>query len=375
MGVKLIVFIIALLIYIILKKGSVKTEQIRRDKFLVTIGLLLIFQSALRNLAVGPDTYQYFTTFEYVHSLSWDEVIGNLTNYLSHGNIKDPGYTLFVKLFQTIIPDFRCFLFAVALVFFIPLLRLFKYYNVPIDGCLMSLALYQALFYYFFSITGIRQTLATGIALLIVPYALNRKYILFFSSLLLAAMIHKSVLVFGLFYLFPYIKNSRKYIALAFLCFGPMWIAGQKLAQFVIAGTIFDQYEAYLEGYETTGAISFAIFILIVGLLILKFHYLLVDVKIYNTLILAIAFAIFYTPMTSVGPSQMRIVQYFSLFVLLILPIIFKQLQLLCGKNLNLYGFFFFAIYALMKNHEYCFYWEPMKLGSNYMFSMTIVGW
>lgn len=132
------------------------------------------------------------------------------------------------------------------------LFRLVYRFEVSMKGILISVALYLSLFYSFFSITGIRQTIATAIALYCVPYALDRKIIKFFLTIGIAATIHKSVLLFIPFYFFPLIKNNKLTIRLAFATFVPMWIFGQTIGKTIIAGSIFDTYETYLEGNVET---------------------------------------------------------------------------------------------------------------------------
>lgn len=340
--------------------------------FLILAGMLLTAQSGLRNYAVGADTYQYYLMFEDVFTKSWTDIFQAFTNYYQYGVGKDPGYDLLMKVFQIVFPDFRCFLIAIAAFYFAGMLKLFHKYKLDMKSVLISIALYQALFYSFFSITGIRQTIAAAVTLWVIPAAVERKFWKFLIPILIVSTIHKSALLFIPFYLFGYIKNPKLAIIGALILFVPMWIGGQGFVQLLIADTIFNQYEDYLEGYDTQGALTFALFIILVAFtLLMKFKKLEHKVG-FRIFACAIAFAVFYTPMTSVGPSQMRIVQYYSILLLIMLPWLIKNIGNNKYSNAVL---LFFVCYSLYNDPPYAFFWQDMNLGANYQFSKIISGW
>lgn len=376
-------FVILLLVYIyysILIKEYGNNHPKGRRNLLTFAAFLLILQSGLRNLIVGADTFAYYEYFYNVMSMSWDDLIYIFRHAYGSEYYKDPGYSILVKLFSTFIPDFRCFLIFVISLFIHPLFRLIYRFNVSMKGILISISLYLALFYSFFSITGIRQTIATAIALYVVPYALNRRPIKFIIPIIIAATIHKSVLLFIPFYFFPIIKNSRVTLLLAFAAFLPMWLMGQTIGKTLIAGTIFDTYETYLNGnVETNGALGFAVFIILSGILCLQYIKKGTDVSKWNPLIHAVAFSIFYTPMTSIGPSQMRVIQYYSIMLIILMPQLVRMMSKTSysRQNYEMYAFLFFSFYACFRSSTYAFFWEPMRLGDNYIgvSNSIIQGW
>lgn len=377
----LVQFLILLFVYIYYSTLSARysnKSSIGRKKLLVFAGFLLILQSGLRNFAVGADTYGYYESFLDTTSRRWDELIYIFQNAYGDEYRKDPGFLTFEKAFSCIFPDFRCFLILVISMFIHALFRLIYRFEVPMKGILISVALYLSLFYSFFSITGIRQTIATAIALYCVPYAIDRKKIKFFLIIGIAATIHKSVLLFIPFYFFPLIKNNKLTILLAFVTFAPMWTFGQTIGKTIISGTIFDTYETYLEGnVETSGALGFAVLILLSGFLCLKFIKVTNELDKWRPLLHSVAFSLFYTPMTSIGPSQMRIIQYYSIFLVILMPVLLKSLKITwkLSINIEMYAFLFFSIYAISRGSSYGFFWEPMKLGINYFSNAVIQGW
>lgn len=377
----LVQFFILFFVYIYYNILSIRynnNSSIGRKKLLIFAGALLILQSGLRNFAVGADTYGYYEAFLNTTGRTWEELIYIFKNAYSDEYTKDPGFLIFEKAFSCIIPDFRCFLILVISMFIHALFRLVYRFGISMKGILISVALYLSLFYSFFSITGIRQTIATAIVLYCVPYALNRKKIKFFLTIGIAATIHKSALLFIPFYFFPLIKNNRLTILLAFVTFAPMWRFGQTIGKAIIAGTIFDTYETYLEGnVETNGALGFAVLILLSGFLCLKFIKVTDELNKWRPLLHSVAFALFYTPMTAIGPSQMRIIQYYSIFLVILMPVLLKSLRNIwkTSMNIEMYAFLFFSIYAIPRGSSYGFFWESMKLGINYFSSAVIQGW
>lgn len=377
----LVQFLILFFVYIYYNVLSIRYKNnslIGRKKLLIFAGGLLILQSGLRNFAVGADTYGYYEAFLNTTGRTWEELIYIFKNAYGDEYTKDPGFLIFEKVFSCIIPDFRCFLILVISMFIHALFRLIYRFGISMKGILISVALYLSLFYSFFSITGIRQTIATAIVLYCVPYALSRKKIKFFLIIGIAATIHKSALLFIPFYFFPLIKNNRFTILLAFVTFAPMWVFGQTIGKAIIAGTIFDTYETYLEGnVETNGALGFAVLILLSGFLCLKFIKVTDEPNKWRPLLHSVAFALFYTPMTAIGPSQMRIIQYYSIFLVILMPVLLKSLRNTwkTSMNIEMYAFLFFSIYAIPRGSSYGFFWESMKLGINYFSNAVIQGW
>lgn len=87
--------------------------------------------------------------------------------------------------------------------------------------------------------------------------------------------------------------------------------------------------------------------------------------RVYNAMALAFAF----TPLTWVDPSLMRVVQYFSIFMLLFIPKIIDSATL---RNTKVKYAIYFGIYFILiflvitTGGEYKFFWQEMKLGKNY---------
>ena len=369
MYIQLLIFILAYCSYLVCKKNNILQNNIVRKNYIIFIMILFIIQSGFRHLAVGDDTFAYYEMFEGIKHTSWNDVIRDFFSGSQTG-IKDPGYNILQKSFASIIPNFRFFLIAIAILFFTSLGKLFYKYTNSIQEILVAVALYQCLYYSFMSITGIRQTIATSILLFAVPYLLDKKWLKGAILIILAATQHKSALLFCCFAFLPYIQNSRLLLISAFIGFIPMLLFGGQIAEFFIEGTQFEQYSNYLNQYEGAGAYSFMVFILLLSACLFFQNRHICMIGAYNYIFInAIAIALFLTPLTMINPSNMRIVQYYSIFALITLPLFCTVYNNKVNFNAYEIVFLVLAIYTVCFRHtEYGFFWQNMQLNSVYGF-------
>ena len=356
---QLIIFIISVLgLSVFRETGSPERRYLKRKKYVTLIMILFILQSGLRNLAVGADTYSYALQFNENHNERWQYFFSNFWN------IKDAGYHMMTKAFSVIFNNFRIYLIAVACFFFYALGKvLLKYLKSNYD-VLVAVSLYQSLFYSFFSITGLRQTVATGLLLWSIPLFLQKRYFKVIVLFLCALLMHKSALIFLIFYVLSTVKNSKRILIIAFALFVPMYSL-QSSFGVIIQGTAMDLYARYLEQGTTSGAFMFTMYILLLGIAAFFKVNTLIESNSNNYIFLnAIAVAILLTPLLSLDPNNQRIVQYFSIFSLIILPYICTAYTNENSKNLHIMVFLILAIYILSRNMEYKFFWQDMLFES-----------
>lgn len=342
----------------------------RRKQYVTFVCILLILQSGLRNVAIGADTYAYYLKFEEIKYTSWKQIWQNFFDVYVLGVGKDAGYPLLEKLFQIFSTEYRIFLIAVATLFF-GTLGQFLYRNTQkIGDVLISLCLYQTLFYSFFSITGTRQTIATSFTLLGYKYIQEKKFFPFIILIGIAAFIHKSVLIFLPFYFLSKFKHSNWLLIGALISVPFIFPIARHFAVLLASLSASENYMKYAESdYETAGARVFFIFILLIAITtILKYKSIISNKHTARAIINAISLALIFTPLTWVDPSLMRIVQYYSIFSLLLLPLIINAYS--THQN-NRYIIIFiciliFCIILIKRNGDYAFLWDEIKLGANY---------
>jgi len=340
-----------------------------RKRYILLICLILILQSGLRNWAVGADTYSYFESFENTKSLSWLQVWGVITDYYTQNIGKDPGYAVFEKITQLIVPNYQIYLIVIATLFFSALGNFIFNNTKRLADAIFAFVLYSCLFYSFFSITGLRQTMATAGVLWSYEFIKKRKLLPFILILLVSSTIHKSALIFLPFYYIAQIKNTKylySLVSLLFILF--MFFKVPVSAFFKRTGG----YEDYIVPYEGSGTFTFTFMLLLIG--VIAFFQMKFVIRknrtvlpIYN----AFAMAIVFTPLTWVNPSAMRVVQYYSIFMLLLIPNVIQSFRRYSLRVKRLAFSIAIAMLILLYikgglNSEYKFFWQEMEIRENY---------
>lgn len=367
--------IIVILIYIFI--GSIflrlrdKNTLKRKKQYVYIVSILLILQSGLRNLAVGDDTYAYNTAFIAANTkYTYSEVFSNLNMYLTGKADSDFGYIFIEKFFSDILNgNFRIFLFLIAILFFISLAKFILNNTNKLSDIIVAYTIYSALYFSFYSITGIRQTIAMAIVMFSIPHIKDKKIIKFFVLFILALTIHKSAIIFILFYLINRFKKVGKYSFFLALFLFPlmMGLKGQML-------TIFQSiigYDSYNE-LEGAGTFTFTLLFLLVSILTYwKRKYIIKNNEHSQFLFSALALCLFLLPLSWINPNLIRIIMYFSIYLLVIIPAIvnsFSTISLKFTRDLKVVCIvLLMALYINSNNRfEYKFLWQDMTLGDNY---------
>ena len=343
----MIMFACTLLYYIPFQRG--------KKLFCIIVSAQLALLSGLRHYTVGADTYQYKLYYEEMGNRSWSQLSVEFINILFKGaNGKDPGYAIFEKIIYTFTSNYQVYLMIIALIFTVPLgIWIYKNSMEPF----ISFLIYLCLFFSFFGITGHRQTIATALVVLIgYKFIKERNFWLFLVLILIAFTIHKSSFVFFPYYFLANKKVTRKYLFLMSGIITMMFIFKNKAM--VILGTQTG-YEQFIEQYKGAGAVTFTLVLsLITVITIWKHESLLKKNPQVKYHINALLMAMLFTPLTFVDPNAMRVVQYFSLFIMLLIPEILRlfinrdKIIIYLAAIILLIGLFF------KNNPQYIFFWQ-----------------
>ena len=299
-------------------------KKIQRKRFCIIATFNWIILSGFRAHWVGPDTQAYGEAFDKVIGRSWGSILHNIfAKYFQGAEIKDPGYPLLEKIFQIFSTHYQVFLIGIAVLFFVTMgVFIYKYSRQPY----VSFVLFSSLFYTFFAITGHRQTIVTAITVFMgIELIRKRKLIPFVIMVLLCSTVHKSVLCFLPFYWFSKIKVNSITLAIYWVGAILAFIFRYQLLDFLQLLIGYEQYQDY-EG--ATGG-TFMVLLLLVGVVVTMFHKVILKKN--NPLsgisINALMIACFFSPLLFINQSFMRVIQYYSLFLLVLLPeigVIFK---------------------------------------------------
>lgn len=341
----------------------------RRKNYIQFVIILLILQSGLRNVAVGSDTYQYFKIFERIENTSWQNILSAFFTFTG----KDPFYSLFQKTVQVFSTNFQLYLILVALIFMSSLGYFIFDNTTKIRHALLAFIIYMGNFYGFFSITGIRQTLATAFLLWSFKYIKDKKLVRFTILVIIAGLFHISALVFFPLYFIAQIKRPRLVLGLAFIGFPIVMIFKNQLAlYFVNTLSLEDRFGMYAEQYKKGGSVILTTFHVILAFLGLRFMKKTLSIApktymMFNTF----ALGLFFFPLQWVNPSAGRISQYFTVIMIVWIPFLLDAASVSKAKYreflyvLTITASVAFTLFTISSG-EYRFFWENMKLPEGY---------
>ena len=347
MAYKLLFVVVLIIGYLICNQYN---TEVGRRRYIGFSAIVLGLQSALRNVAVGADTYNYFQKFEAVKYTSWQEVFWSFPDTYMYGDGKDPGYLLLEKIFQIFSGDFRIFFYAYAKL-------LLRYTNNTLEVLTANLG-YTALFYGFYSITGLRQTLSVALGILFLFSFIDKNYRKCILLFIVAFIIHKSS-IFLL--LVPILYSIRKTKYLLYLYCVAFVVFLLHRNYFVNLALVATEYEAI----DIPLPILLDIFYFVISWFIwfiLKNDNNKQLLSLFN--VFALTFA--WIPLLGNDSPLMRVILYFNIYVLVLLPKAisrtssYRNVLFLC---INL----FFIYYAISSHSEYKFFWEDMKLLDHYL--------
>lgn len=314
--------------------------------------------SGFRHFSVGDDTLQYLNRFEITKYISWQTVIADLWNYIKnpfvdHG-LKDPGYRFFEKVFQIFSKDYRMWLLFIAILFTVSMaVWIYKNSEMP----WLSFIIYSSLFFAFYSVTGHRQTIATALIVFIgYKFIKERKLGKFLLISLAAFLIHKSAIVFVPFYFLANMNITALKI---------IFILGGSFVFSVIGKPIYAPL-AYTLGFgeeqieeSVGGAGTYATILLLVCLFTLVCYSNVKERRedskfLYNAMFMTI----FTTLFVYQQQAFMRVQQYYSLFIMIMIPEIVMSFEKRQRMLVSMCGTLVLIFYIILQNPYYKFFFQ-----------------
>lgn len=300
---------------------SIKDTQKNRKIICILLCLFFILQAGLRDYEHATnDTYNYLRSYKLLLPISLSDVLESLAFKfnLDDYTMRDPGYTLFVKLTQIICPDFRFFLIVVATIISIPLVWIIYKFTNSLMGIAIASMIYEALFAGFFE-TGIRQTIAMGLIYFSLPFVIKRKWVPHYLMLIIAYFMHSSALIFIPFYPLTVIKTSRKFLTWAIILTPVFMMSASTIVAHIGSGTMFESYATTTIDNKGTPVFSALLFIVSIGAWIFRKRFSENDV-LDRMLITSIVCSLLLMPTTWVNSNFIRLVFYYLVFLMPLVP-------------------------------------------------------
>ena len=304
---------------IINETDNQKSIDVRSKRVCIVGAINWIVLSGFRSLTVGADTKVYALSFENALTSSWESLWKNIfLAYFLRTDIqgKDFGFSILEKIVRQFTSSYTVWLILIAILFTIPMaVYIYRYSS---NACL-SWIVYSTLFYSFFSITGHRQAIATAIGLWGgLELIRKRKFVPFIVLVLIASTIHKSALCLIPFYWVSQIRITKPKLFLYIIGIICSFLFRNQLM--IILQSIVG-YEGYMQ-HEAAQAGIFMFLLLAIALCIFvfweKFEYS--ENPLLDMSVNAVMVACIFSSLLLINPSCMRVVQYFSIFLLFLLP-------------------------------------------------------
>lgn len=332
--------------------------------YIFIISSLFIFESALRSMFIGPDdTYNYYNMFHSIPDIfSLDIVQLFLDGYVNMElYAKDPGFIVLVSLFHLFSDNYQVFLFFAALLYFIPLGIILYKYTISIKDLQFAYILHLALFHVI-AMCCLRQQIATGISFIMFLSIVNGKYFKSILLFILGFTIHKSLVlvILPIVLVFFFSNKLKQFHFISFFVAILFFLFAHKVVTVMANFTKSDYYLDYVQGQG--GGYTF----LLLGELCSFFCYKYISAKdltnnpfsfkyIYSML----PFLTIFVPLIIVDGAMIRISQYFTLYLLVLLPISIHSFHLVKNDSIK-FLFLNLLLLALtfMQPFEYYFFWE-----------------
>lgn len=222
----------------LLSRSLLKTSN--RPIFLILLIFLLLIMSGLRGNTVGADTIRYYEKFTSLLGKEYSEVSDSISIQ------KEPEFYMLSWAFGRVIPNVQVWFAFVSLVYLIGV-ALICYWESP-DYSFSMLYIY-CMGLFFFSMTGLRQTLALGFVLVSYYFLVKRKLIPFLLLVFLASRFHRSALVFAVIYPFANFKSGWMRLSFGLIAFIVVLVFKDSIGSWMMQNIPDDLIDQRLSSY------------------------------------------------------------------------------------------------------------------------------
>ena len=328
---RLIITIIIAVVGLFFSYGNDTTKK--RFFFVVFCALLVVVQITFRDIdyhmSSNNDTVRYFYMFENMKSTPF--IIDSLSSIFKSVDSyeeRSPGFDILIKAFQLVSKDFIAFLFFTSLIIVVPISMFIYRYSKNIISIALSYVILEFFFEGFFE-TGIRQSIALGMTLCCYPLLLKGRIKMYVLLIFIISSIHTTVLIVLPIIVSKYVKNIKKSkLLLAMLLLIPvLFVYLKTITEILGRGSIYERYLINSENNLGTPVYSF--FVVVVTLLfIIIFKKIAMQEKDYKVITIAIISSLILMPLSWVDSNLLRLSFYYSVFYVVVIPMIFNLLSI-----------------------------------------------
>jgi len=329
-------------------------EQTSKKMFCFFAFFVLFIMLALRHHSMGVDlgystNLGYLGRFDFISQISWSKIFDiSVLNY-------ERGYIIFNKIVSVFSDDKQFFLTACAAGSIAPIMyTIYKKSNSPF----MSTIVYLGLPVFLLNYSGLRQALAIGLCTLSLTFVEEKKFYKFLLLVLLAMTFHKTAIVYLIVYPVYHIKLEKNLRWLSVVLIPIVYIFRYPL--FAILSKIFKENAV---ATENDSGMLFVVFTLIYIFCIFYSNNSNEQNGLLNLFLLACLCQAF----GNVYQTAMRVGYYFMIALILLLPIVIKDMDEKVDKPVFsiviIISFVTFGLYCIYNStwamaYPYYFYWQ-----------------
>lgn len=360
MIVQVVITLVALFLWNFYFPDRTKLGTARKDsQFMIIMCVILILQAGLRHENCGADTLAYKEFWELYRLSSWNRIF----NALSKGFLFDPGFFIFMKVSQYVFPTYQLFLILSATIYVSALCN-FTYRLIDRNFDIVWFVLiYECLFYSTMAECTIRQGYAVAVCFYSYRFIEQRKLIPFVITIFIATTFHGSAFVFLPFYFLHNTQKMGLVMIFALFTVPVLFYIKNEFVAFAVDTLNNEKYFNYKEAGDNS-AYSFGAFYTLLYALGVWFRKTYMKYK-KNApdILMAMTLGFALLPMLFVSGTLMRVVQYYSIFMVIFVPTLYNCI--VGHKKSFKYIFIglFFVIFLKMvaTNHRYAFFWQDME--------------
>ena len=327
-----------------------------KKMFVCIVSLQLIILSGLRDISIGADTWNYENHFYELTQFdiySWKNLFARFFQFGSY-TARDTGYEIVTKLFATLIPNFRIYLFAIAIFFCWGLGRFLLRHS---GNLCLSYVVFESFLLQFFLLTGIRQTIAVCLTVFWgYDLILNKKLVKYVLLCLIAMTFHTTAIIMLPFY---FVCNSKKNFTgkylIAIFASALFIIFGSRIFKYIPLG-MFSVY-ANAQGITSHTFIFLMLSIVIVVAFLDKTQFLKLidrnDINIVNGTVISEVLI----STSAVLDVLFRLGYYYIFFMLCMIPKILQSFENKSSRiiKIMLYVILVLYVYRMHMEYKFCF--------------------
>lgn len=243
MQIMMVTLVSTVLISLLSRNMEERKKKVGAIFFIFFVACILILVPALRT-NIG-DTYVYVSSYRQMNGLTLQDI------FTKFGDV---GYYVLMYFLHKISSDPQIMIFVTSLVTQVCYFIFFYKYRSMIE---LEVFMYIASGYYFVTMNGIRQSLASAILLLGTKYIINRNFKKYLIVVLISSIFHQSALIMILIYFVSIEKawSKKMFIMVGVAAIGAMLFNELMPILFkLLQGSNYAHYEEVFESGLEEGA-------------------------------------------------------------------------------------------------------------------------